>query len=286
MRSLTLGSVRPADGARRAGKVVLRRFGGLALVMAMDRILLLSPSARMMRIHHGAENLCDNIGRGRNCMDIIARQKGIASINDPRRGMHGNAVAPVESTRGEKDVFVTPLEGRPIEVTPESGGEPTVRDIMTSDVRSCRADRSLVCAGTAMHRGDCRFLPVVTRTGKVVGVITDGDICEIGTADYRPLREILVSEAMSTEVFTCRPEDRIAQVLETMKKRRVRHLPVVGPEGRLLGVVSLTDVILRVEENGQDALKSLRPGIAEVLRVVSQKERGVRNVQSNAFRED
>lgn len=216
----------------------------------------------------------------------ITRQKGIASINDPRRGMHGNAVAPVESTRGAKDVFVTPLEGRSHEVAPSTGGEPTVRDIMTSDVRSCRPDRSLVCAGTAMHRGDCRFLPIVTKTGKLVGVITDGDICEIGTTDYRPLREILVSEAMNSKVFTCRPEDRIPQILETMKRRRVRHLPVVGPEGRLVGVVSLTDVILRVEEDEGDALKSLRPRIAEVLRVVSQKERGVRNVQSNAFRED
>jgi len=219
-------------------------------------------------------------------MNLVDAQKSIRSINDPHRSLPGDRVGTVDPARASPPGLVSPLEGRPHEVTPESGGGPTVRDIMTSDVRSCRADRSLVCAGTAMHRGDCRFLPVVTRSGKVVGVITDGDICEIGTADYRPLREILVSEAMSTEVFTCRPEDRIAQVLQTMKRRRVRHLPVVGPEGRLVGVVSLTDVILCVEEDGRDDLKSLRPRIAEVLRVVSQKERGVRKVQFNAFRED
>jgi CBS domain-containing protein len=71
-----------------------------------------------------------------------------------------------------------------------------------------------------------------------------------------------------------------------MKRRRVRHLPVVDAEGRLAGVVSLTDVILRVEEGEQEIPESLRREIAEVLRAVSQKERGTRAVRVNPFRED
>jgi IMP dehydrogenase len=137
-----------------------------------------------------------------------------------------------------------------------------------------------------MQRGDCRFLPVVDREGRPIAVITDGDICEIGTTDHRPLRDILVSEAMSREIFTCHPEDPVSQVLETMKRQRIRHLPVVDAEGRLVGVVSLTDVILRVEENGPEVADSLRPRIAETLRVISQKERGIRTVRVNPFRED
>jgi len=61
---------------------------------------------------------------------------------------------------------------------------------------------------------------------------------------------------------------------------------VVHDDGRLAGVVSLTDVILRVEENGPEIAESLRPRVAEVLRVISQKERGVRTVRVNPFRED
>jgi CBS domain-containing protein len=157
---------------------------------------------------------------------------------------------------------------------------------MTSDVKSCRANRTLVSAATAMHRGDCRFLPVVDDQGRPIAVITDGDVCEVGTTDHRPLRDILVSEAMSREVFTCRPEDSVRQVLETMKRQRIRHLPVVDAEGRLAGVVSLTDVILSVEEGEREIAESLRPRIAEVLRVISQKERGTRTVRVNPFRED
>jgi CBS domain-containing protein len=78
----------------------------------------------------------------------------------------------------------------------------------------------------------------------------------------------------------------VSQVLETMKLRRIRHLPVVDTDGRLVGVVSLTDVILRIEENGPEVAEALRPRIAETLRVISQKERGTRTVRVNPFRED
>jgi CBS domain-containing protein len=157
---------------------------------------------------------------------------------------------------------------------------------MTTDVKSCRAERSLVSAASAMHGGDVRFLPVVDDRGRPIAVITDGDVCEIGTTDHRPLRDILVSEAMSREVFTCHPDDGLGQVLETMKLRRIRHLPVVDDDGRLVGVVSLTDVILGVEEGARAVAESLRPRIVEVLRVISQKEQGTRTVRVNPFRED
>jgi CBS domain-containing protein len=218
-------------------------------------------------------------------MHTIPTQRGTRGMNDPQRSAHAGDVDRVEPPRST-NTFVSPLQSPAHEATPGMREEPKVSEIMTGDVRTCRANRSLICAGTAMHRGDCRFLPVVDDAGRPVGVITDGDICEIGTTDHRPLREILVSEAMNPQVFTCHPEDSIRQVLETMKRQRIRHLPVVDPEGRLVGVVSLTDVILRVEEDEHDEVKSLRPEIAEVLRVVSQKERGIRTVRFNAFRED
>lgn len=213
-------------------------------------------------------------------MDTAATGKSTRGMNDPLRGAHieDRDLLPA---RRSSDEFVSPVE-----VAREGEPEPTIREIMTTDVRTCRADRSLVCAGTAMHRGDCRFLPVVDDAGRPVAVITDGDICEIGSTDHRPLREILVSEAMSRGVLTCRPEDAVSRVLETMKQHRIRHLPVVDRDGRLVGVVSLTDVILLVEGNGRDDLAFLRPAIVDALRAISQKAQGVRTVRVNVFRED
>jgi len=121
--------------------------------------------------------------------------------------------------------------------------EPTAGLIMTRDVKSCRPDRTLLCAASAMQRGDCRFLPILDREGRPIAVLTDGDICEIGASDHRPLRDILVSEAMSREIFTCRPEDPVSRILATMKTRRIRHLPVVHDDGAAVRVDQPDDVL-------------------------------------------
>lgn len=219
---------------------------------------------------------------------VFTRRRNRATgMNDPARGVPARSIDPlewVEAAAPATERFVSPFEGEAHRTVPKE--EPRVREFMTTDVSSCRADRTLVSAASAMQRGDCRFLPVVDREGLPIAVITDGDICEIGTTNHRALRDILVSEAMSREIFTCHPEDAVSQVLETMKLRRIRHLPVVDTDGRLVGVVSLTDVILRIEENGREVAEALRPRIAETLRVISQKERGTRTVRVNPFRED
>lgn len=209
-------------------------------------------------------------------------------MNDPDRSASGKEFdlpGPTEPIPGTPEPFVIRAEAQ--EAAPTEGtGAPLVREIMTTDVRSCRPDRTLVAAAAAMHWGDCRFLPVVDADRRPIGVVTDGDICLIGTSDQRPLRNILVSEAMSRTVETCRPEDSVGKVLEAMKRRRIRHLPVIDGEGRLVGVVSLTDIILRIEENGLSLAGPLRRQVSEVLRAVSQKQRGTRVVRLNPFRED
>jgi CBS domain-containing protein len=214
------------------------------------------------------------------------RRRTSRGMNDPVRSVaahNSDLLQPTEPPPRPIEPFVSSLEG----ATGAAGKEePKVREIMTTEVQSCRADRTLVSAAAAMQRGDCRFLPVVDDSGRPIAAITDGDICEIGMRNHRSLRDIPVSEAMSREVFTCRSEDSIREALETMKRRRVRHLPVVDGQGQLAGVVSLTDVMLRVEEGEEAVLAPLRREIAEVLRVISQKQQGTRNVRVNPFRED
>jgi CBS domain-containing protein len=203
-------------------------------------------------------------------------------MNDPLR----SASAKRDSAASSAATFVSPLESPPESRDHLGDDEPRVRDVMTPDVRTCRSDRTLVCAATAMHRGDCRFLPIVDGDRRPIATLTDGDIAEIGATDYRPLREILVSEAMSRQVFTCRVDDSLSDVLAIMKQRRIRHLPAVDSDGRLAGVVSLTDVILCIEEDEKNRLAALRPRVATVLRAVSQKHGATRVVRANPFRED
>jgi CBS domain-containing protein len=126
-----------------------------------------------------------------------------------------------------------------------------VREIMTKQTAFCGLDTSLAAAVETMRQRGCGFLPVVGEGGNVVGVITDRDISiALGTRGKKP-SELLVQDVMLPHdrtfprLFACTPDEDVHCALKTMRKQRVRRLPVVDREGALLGVLSLDDVALR-----------------------------------------
>lgn len=123
-----------------------------------------------------------------------------------------------------------------------------VKDIMTSDVKCCGLDTNLAAAAKIMWEGDCGAIPV-TDDGKVVGVITDRDICIAGATRSRAEGEIPVRDVISKTVYACAPSDDVRAALETMKTQRVRRLPVVGRDGRLTGIVSIHDIALQARSD-------------------------------------
>jgi CBS domain-containing protein len=122
-----------------------------------------------------------------------------------------------------------------------------VRDIMTKGPVFCHSDSNLAAAAEKMWAHDCGVLPVVDDELGVVGVITDRDICiALGTKDRRA-SSVLVREVMTTKVYVCAPEDDIHTALKVMEKGRVRRLPVVNREGKLMGILSMDDIVLAAE---------------------------------------
>ena len=119
-----------------------------------------------------------------------------------------------------------------------------VRDWMNAQVEACEPSADLSCAAMIMWRRDCGFVPVVNQeTGKLAGVVTDRDIC-MAVATRRRAPEVLTAEdVMSSPVYACKPDDDVATALGTMRKRQVRRLPVLGDDGRLVGVLAFADVI-------------------------------------------
>src|SRR6478672_5096490 len=118
-----------------------------------------------------------------------------------------------------------------------------VREIMTSDVKTCRPDTNLAEVVKLMWERDCGVLPVVKADGKVSGMITDRDICvAIATRGWTADR-IAVRDVATGKLSTCSADDDAIVALQTMKSQRVRRLPVVDAEGRLKGILSLNDVV-------------------------------------------
>lgn len=124
------------------------------------------------------------------------------------------------------------------------------RDVMMGTPYYCQLDANLGSATELMWTGNCGFLPVMGTNGKIVGVVTDRDICiALGTRN-RVAGDITVREVMSDRVFACSPEDDVHTVLRTMQEGGVRRLPVIVENGTLVGVISMDDLLLRAEAAG------------------------------------
>jgi len=120
-----------------------------------------------------------------------------------------------------------------------------VQDIMTSEVQCCGPDTNLAAAAKMMWDSDCGALPVLNVEGKVLGMITDRDICMAAATKNRSPSQITVWETITPRAFTCRPTEDVHVALDLMKRKQVRRLPVVDEDGILQGMVSVNDIILQ-----------------------------------------
>ena len=118
-----------------------------------------------------------------------------------------------------------------------------VEDLMTLAPHVCRPKDSLHAAAQLMWRHDCGTLPVVDDDSNLVGMITDRDICMGGYIQHQSLTRLRVDQSMARNVVTCRADDDIAAAAQVMAEHQVRRLPVVDGDDRVVGVVSLCDVV-------------------------------------------
>lgn len=82
----------------------------------------------------------------------------------------------------------------------------------------------------------------------IAGILSERDIVRTVSSETSILDQP-VAGIMTAKVITCRPNEQIKSLMETMTANRIRHLPVVDEDGYLKGVVSIGDVVKhRLEE--------------------------------------
>lgn len=126
-----------------------------------------------------------------------------------------------------------------------------VKEVMTPDAKAVWITESLADAAKEMWENDCGALPIVEDGRKVVGMITDRDICMATAIRDRTPSAIPVQEAMNRIVYAAQAEEDIEQALQTMREHKVRRLPVLNLEGELQGMVSMNDIVLKAKGNGK-----------------------------------
>ncbi len=119
-----------------------------------------------------------------------------------------------------------------------------VQDLMTDPIVSCHVNDTLHVAAMLMWDHDCGAVAVVRDDGKLAGIVTDRDICMASYTQGRPLDEMLVNSAMSKHVISARPEQWIEEIEQLMSEHQVRRIPIVDPDNRPIGMLSLNDLAL------------------------------------------
>ena len=104
-------------------------------------------------------------------------------------------------------------------------------------------DTDLGTVGGMMREHDLGFIPVVSAARKVVGLVTDRDICMVAASRRRAPVHLSAAQAMSETVHACFPDDAVDFVLASMRQFKVRRLPVVDSSGVISGVISLNDIV-------------------------------------------
>ena len=88
---------------------------------------------------------------------------------------------------------------------------------------------------------------VAVEDGRVVGMFTERDVLLRVVGERRDPEATRVGEVMTSPVVCCAPGTTVDEARGVMRDRRIRHLPVADPDGRLLGLVSIGDLNARLQ---------------------------------------
>ncbi|MCI0391972.1 MAG: CBS domain-containing protein [Acidobacteria bacterium] len=146
-----------------------------------------------------------------------------------------------------------------------------VKEIMTAYVTSCGPNATLVVAAGVMQEYNCGSLPVMDGGGKVIGMITDHDICLAVSKKDHDVSRIKSSEIISGKVYDCAPTDDVKDALKTMRKKKAPCLPVVDGAGALKGILSIDDILLHARKaKGKKSRKLSYKDAARTFQAISK----------------
>jgi CBS domain-containing protein len=144
-----------------------------------------------------------------------------------------------------------------------------VKDLMTSTVHICHERDMLDRPAQIMWDHDCGVVPVVNDDGRVVGMITDRDICMAAHFRGRPITAIQVGTVMSRELCACQPDDQVLDAERLMSSRQVHRLPILNTDGSLAGLLSISDIARRRPRQGGEGARQRTGWNAEIIETMA-----------------
>jgi CBS domain-containing protein len=138
-----------------------------------------------------------------------------------------------------------------------------VKEIMTKDVHVARNDTSMQEVIATMAKFDLSYM-MVEQSGKPTGIITEHDILvRLVTQGLAP-SAVIARMVYTNPIFTIDEDATVEEAVKMMKHWGVKHLPVTGKKGELVGVLTAEDVMFAVPSMIKTMEEFCRPGFKRV----------------------
>lgn len=154
-----------------------------------------------------------------------------------------------------------------------------VKEVMIAEaLQYCTPETRLQEAAKAMKSSNCGALPVVDNEKRVLGIVTDRDIClSLAQKQEIPIADRKVAEIMTRNVHTVESDDELSAAYHRMRKNQIGRLPVVDEKGKLKGIVTLHRLINKQVKEGKHNLGDINaPGenLIKTIQAVTDRYRG------------
>ena len=116
-----------------------------------------------------------------------------------------------------------------------------VKDVMHRGTEWVPPQTPIAEVAQRMRDLDIGAIPV-GNNDRLVGMVTDRDICCRGVADGQSIGSLTARDVMSEGIFYCRDEEDLEDALRIMEQKQVRRLPVIDDNKRMVGMLSLGDI--------------------------------------------
>jgi CBS domain-containing protein len=138
-----------------------------------------------------------------------------------------------------------------------------VKDIMTKDVHVVRNDTTMQEVVATMAKYDLSYM-MVEQSNKPTGIITEHDIIVRLVSQGLAPSSVIARMVYTNPIFTIDENATVEEAVNMMKHWGVKHLPVTGNEGQLVGVLTSDDIMFAVPSMMSVMEEFCRPGFKRV----------------------
>lgn len=124
------------------------------------------------------------------------------------------------------------------------------KEIMTKNVVLGSPDMTLREAAQKMKSGDFGMLPI-GENDRLVGSVTDRDIVIRGIAEGKNVDQMKVRDVMSKGIHYCFEDQDVDEIAKNFSRHKIRRLPVLNRDKRMVGILSLADLTQSDAETGK-----------------------------------